>query len=116
MTQDRFVACRVLATKSERRDYVVLRDSEIAQRHDVEVASTTFATETEAEAEIGRLGGTIPAGFAMFLDFFDDEDLETVWCWKDERTEGASQDFASEQEALDAWENGELVFHGPPLD
>jgi hypothetical protein len=114
MPQDLFVACRVLSTKSERRDYIVLRDSEVARRHDVEVASAKFATEAEAKAEIKRLGGSIPAGLALFLDFFDDENLEFVWCWKDERTDGASQIFASEREALDALNNNEVVFYGPP--
>jgi hypothetical protein len=107
-------ASPILITISERKDYVVLRDSEVSRQHDVEAASTKFATEVEAKAEIKRLGGTIPEGHAMFLDFFDDEDLETVWCWKDERTHGASQIFASEQEAVDAWNNNELVFYGPP--
>jgi hypothetical protein len=114
MSPDLFVACRVLSTKSERHDYVVLRASELAWRHDVEEASTKFTTVAEAEAEIKRLGGTVPPGLTMYLDFFDDDDLETVWCWKDDRTYGASQLFASEQEAVDAWENDELVFYGPP--
>lgn len=112
--QGLFVACRVLSTKSERHDYVVLRDSELPRRHDVEAASRKFATKAEAEAEIKRLGGAIPPGFALFLDFFDDDDLEVVWCWKDERTEGASQTFSSEQEAIDALNNNEVVFYGPP--
>ena len=47
----------------------------------------------------------------MFLDFFDDEDFETVWCWKEERTGGASQTFKSEREALDALNTEELVFN-----
>ena len=46
----------------------------------------------------------------MFLDFFEDEHMRTVWCWKDLRTEGASQVFDSEEEALDAWHNDKLVF------
>src|SRR5262245_66575378 len=107
MPQDLFVACRVLSTKFERHDYVVLRDSEVERRLDVEVASATFATEDEAKAEIKRLGGTIPTGYAMFLDFFDGEDLEFVWCWKDERTGGVSQLFASRQKAVDAWRSEE---------
>ena len=114
MSQDLFVACRVLSTQFEGHDYVVFRDSELERRHDVEATSAKFTTEVEAEAEIKRLGGTIPAGPAMFLDFFDDEDLEFVWCWKDERTGGASQLFKSEQEAVDAWNNNALVFYGPP--
>jgi len=62
-----------------------------------------------AKAAITQLGGTIPKGHDMFLDFFE-EDFETVWCWKDERTMGASQTFKSQQEAVDAWNNGKLVF------
>jgi hypothetical protein len=105
-----FFVCRVLATKRDRLDYVVFRGGEVARRHDVEVASKGFTTEAEAEAAIKHLGGTIPKGHAMFLDFFEEEVGETVWCWKDERTWGASQVFKSEQEALDAWHDGKLIF------
>jgi hypothetical protein len=104
-----FFVCRVLATKPDRRDYVVFQQSEVARRHDVEVASKGFTTEAAAEAAIKQLGGTIPDGAVMFLDFFE-EDFETVWCWKDERTMGASQTFKSEREALDAWDNDKLIF------
>ena len=62
-----------------------------------------------AEAAIKQLGGTIPKGHAMFLDFWD-EDFRKVWNWKDDRTRGSSQTFESEQEALDAWDRGELIF------
>jgi hypothetical protein len=116
MVQDGFVACRALMTKPEAHDYIVLRRSEVAQRLDVESGSTEFKTEAEAKAEINRLGGTIPTGLSLFLDFFDDDELETVWCWKDERTGGASDIFASEQEALDALNSGKLIFHAPPLE
>ena len=92
-----------------RRDYVVFQESEVARRHDVEVASKGFTTAATAEAAIKQLGGTIPNGFAMFLDFFE-EDFETVWCWKDERTLGASQTFKSEQEALAASNDDKLIF------
>ena len=74
------------------------------------VASKSFTTEAEAEAAIKQLGGTIPKGHAMFLDFFEEEVGKTVWCWKDERTLGASQVFKSKQEALDAWRNDKLIF------
>jgi hypothetical protein len=76
----------------------------------VRVASKGFETEIEALAEITRLGGVIPTGVSILLDFFDDENLETVWCWKDERTRGASQVFKSEREAIDALANDQLVF------
>jgi hypothetical protein len=114
--QETFVACRVLTTKRERKDYVVLPSSEVPRRHDIKKASKAFATEAEAKAEIERLGGTIPTGSAMFLDFYEGEHLRTVWCWKDERTYGASQEFGSEEEALDAWHNDKLVFDPPPDD
>jgi hypothetical protein len=107
--QGLFFACRVLCTEPDKLDFVVFQKSEIARRHDVRVASVGYQNKIEAEAEIARLGGVIPTGFSMFLDFFD-EDLETVWCWKDERTWGASQIFKSEREALDAWNTEELVF------
>lgn len=113
--QETFVACRVLA-KPDRKDYVVLPSSEIRRRHDVRKASKAFATEAEAKAEIERLGGTIPTGSAMFLDFYEGEHMRTVWCWKDVRTWGASQEFGSEEEALDAWSNDQLVFDPPPDD
>jgi hypothetical protein len=101
--------CRVLATKRDRLDYVVFRGGEVARRHDVEVASKGFTTEAEAEAAIKHLGGTIPKGHAMWLNFWE-EDLETLWNWQDERTQGASQDFKSKQEALDAWHDDKLIF------
>jgi hypothetical protein len=104
-----FCVCRVLATKPYRLDYVVFQESELTRRHDVEVVSKGFATEAAAKAAIIQLGGAIPEGHAMFLDFWE-ENFETVWNWKDERTMGASQTFKSEQEALDAWNDGKLIF------
>lgn len=103
-----FFVCRVLAIKPGRLDYVVFRGEEVARRQDVEVASKGFTTEAEAEAAIKQLGGTIPKGHAMFLDFWWED--EKVWNWKDERTGGASQVFKSEQEALDAWHEDKLIF------
>ena len=92
--EELFFACRVLATKPDRRDYVIFPGKALARRHDVEVASKGFATEAAAAAEIKRLRGSIPDGLDMFLDFWD-EDGKTVWCWKDDRTLGASQTFTS---------------------
>jgi hypothetical protein len=77
-----FFACRVLATKPDRRDYVIFPGKALARRRDVEVASKGFATEEAATAEIKRLRGSIPDGFDLFLDFWD-EDGKTVWCLKD---------------------------------
>lgn len=116
MPQDLYVACRVLMTKSQRHDYVVLRSSEIDWRRDVETASIGFETKAEAEAEIQRLGGSIPKGLDWFLDFFEDDDMEIVWCWKDDRTGGVSQLFASDHEATEAWKKGKLILSAPPLE
>ena len=108
-----FFACRVLFMKEERLDYVVIQGSELGGREDVVVASVGFASEEEAEAAIRQLGGTIPGGSSLFLDSFE-EGSTTVWCWKDDRTCGASRTFESEQEALEAWRKDELVFEPPP--
>jgi hypothetical protein len=91
MDQSLFFVCRVLATKPDRLDYVIFQEGELARRRDVEVVSKGFPTEAAAEAAIKKLGGTIPDRPAMFLDFWNDENFETVWNWKDERTRGASQ-------------------------
>ena len=85
------------------------------RRHDVEVASKGFATEAAAAAEIKRLRGSIPDGLDMFLDFFEEEVGKTVWCWKDDRTQGASQTFTSKRKALDAWRNDKLIFDPRPV-
>lgn len=111
MPQSLFFACRVLSTQPDKLEFVVFQRSELVRRHDVRVASDGYETKVEAEAEIRRLGGVIPAGAFMFLDFFDDENLDIVWCWKDERTGGASQIFNSEREAMDALDTDKLVFN-----
>ena len=104
-----FFACRVLATKPDKRDYVILQGEELARRRDVEVASEGFTTEAAATTEIKRLRGSIPDGDDLLLDFWD-EDGETVWCWKDDRTLGASQTFTSNRKAEDAMRNDQLIF------
>jgi hypothetical protein len=109
MPQGQFFACRVLSSKPDRLDFVVFQESEITRRNDVEMSSKGFATEAEAESEINNLGGVIPTGDFDFLDFWEG-DTGTVWCWKDDRTCGASQVFGSEEEALEAWRAGVLVF------
>jgi hypothetical protein len=110
MEKSLFFVCRVLA-RPDRLDFVVLQ--ELAGRHDVKAASKGFTTKAAAEKAIKQLGGNIPDGLAMYLDFFE-EDFKTVWCWKDERTYGASQTFESEREAVDAWDNRKLIFDPPP--
>lgn len=109
MSQGLFVACRVLFTKPDKLEYVIFREAEVARRNDVEVSSKSFATEAEAELEIRHLGGIIPTGSPDYLDYWEGE-TGTVWCWKDNRTWGASQLFESEEEAKEAWRTEELVF------
>ena len=115
MPQGLFFACRVLFTKPDKQEYIVVQDSEIARRHDVEVASKGFETETEAELAIKNLGGLIPSKHPLFLDNFEGEYIEAVWCWKDDRTVGSSQIFESEEEALEAM-NAEILEFETVLD
>ena len=110
----RFFVCRVVYTKEKRLDYVVVQGDEPEGREDIEVASVGLASEEEAEAAIRQLGGTIPGGLYPYLDNFPGERDETVWCWKDERTHGATETFESEEEAMEAWRNDELIFEPPP--
>jgi len=112
----RFFVCRVVCTRAESLDYVVIQGDELGGREDVEVASVGLASEEEAEAAIRQLGGNFLEGPGEFLDFFPDGTMldKTVWCWKDERTYGASQTFESEQEAMEARWNDELIFEPPP--
>jgi hypothetical protein len=105
-----FFACRVLFTKPGKVEYIVIQGHEIPRRQDVEVASKGFVTEEAAVTAIEYFGGDIPDKPPMFLDFWEDEYGETVWCWKDDRTFGASQVFGSEKEALEAWNNNLLEF------
>jgi hypothetical protein len=51
-----------------------------------------------------------PNELSVFLDFYDGEDMQTVWCWKNDATAEASQEFSSEKEALAAWRNDELIW------
>ena len=89
----KFFVCRVLAFKEDSLNYVVIQGDELSGREDVEVASVGLASEEEAEAAIRQLGGTIPGGLYPYLDNFPGERYVTVWCWKDERTHGASEIF-----------------------
>jgi len=108
MPQGPFFACRVLLTKTKKFEFVVFQESEIARRNDVEVSSRGYRTKAAARAEIERLGGVIPDGI-WYLDFWE-EDSETVWNWKDDRTGGSSQVFKSREEAVDAMKKESLVF------
>lgn len=44
----------------------------------------------------------------IFLDHYDGADSLPVWCWKNEDSSEASQEFSSEEEALAAWRNDVL--------
>jgi hypothetical protein len=46
--------------------------------------------------------------YPLVLDHYEAELGTTVWCWK--RGIYSSQEFSSEDEALDAWRNDELEF------
>ena len=46
----------------------------------------------------------------VFLDHYEGVDMQTVWCWKKDVTFEASQEFSSEEEALTAWRNDELIW------
>ncbi len=93
---------------------------ELESREDVEAVSEGLASLQEAEAMIEQLGGTIPDRMSLFLDHFEEEGSDggrhTVWCFKDDRTYGASQTFESEEEAIEAERDRELIFESPPLD
>ena len=110
MDHSLYFVCRVLATKPERIDFVVFEEAELGRRHDVEVVSKGFTSAAAAAAIIKQLGGTIPYGHPLFLDNFEGEYGETVWCWKDERTLGSSQIFSSEEGAVTAMNSDELIF------
>ena len=107
MPQGLFFACRVLTTERDQLEFVIFQKSEIARRHDVRVALVGYQRQKLRSDVWARHFQADPP---IFLDFFDDEDFET-WCWKDERTGGASQTFKSEREALDALNTEELVFN-----
>ena len=114
-----FFVCRVLFTKQFRKlEYVVMHRDELEGREDVEVASEGLASRQEAEAAIEQLGGTIPDRMSLFLDHFEEEGSDggrhTVWCFKDDQTYGASQTFESEEEAIEAERDKELIFEPPP--
>jgi hypothetical protein len=47
---------------------------------------------------------------SVFLDVYDGENMQTVWCWKNDATSEASQEFSSEEEALAAWKNDDLTW------
>jgi hypothetical protein len=108
-----FFVCRVL-DKPDRLDYVVLQSGEFAARHDVQVASKGFATKAAAEAVINQLGGTIPDGLDMYLDNFE-ENFKTVGAGKMTARGAHLKHLGSEREAVDAWNDGKLIFDPPPF-
>jgi hypothetical protein len=46
----------------------------------------------------------------VYLDFYSGEDMQVVWCWKKDTTFEVSQEFSSEEEAMEAWKNDELTW------
>ena len=46
----------------------------------------------------------------VYLDFYEGEDMQTIWCWKKDTIGEASQEFLSEEEALAARTNNELIW------
>ena len=46
----------------------------------------------------------------LFLDFYEGAGLRTIWCWRDLDTDESSQEFSSEEAALEAFGNDELQF------
>ena len=53
---------------------------------------------------------TNPTEPKIYLDFYEDENMQTVWCWKKDATYEASQELFSEEEAVAAWSNDELTW------
>lgn len=49
----------------------------------------------------------------LFLDSYE-SDGEQRWCWKNDATQESSQEFDSEDEALEAWRDGRLEFSKLP--
>lgn len=47
---------------------------------------------------------------SLLLNFYENENMEEVWCWKNQDTGEASQEFSSEGNALDAWRHGNLTW------
>jgi hypothetical protein len=118
-----FFVCRVVTNAPDRHgttpqnipdklEYVVMERDGLEGRRDVDVASKGYATEAAAKAVIKKLGGTIPKGHPMYLHWFEGNH-GTSYSWLDERTGGASQEFESEEAALDAWHNNKLIFTLP---
>jgi hypothetical protein len=53
---------------------------------------------------------TQSSGNPLFLDFYDGETCRQIWCWKNLDTDESSQEFLSEEAALEAWRNDELTW------
>ena len=105
-----YYVCGVRVERYKGYRFVVFQGSELARRLDVDAEPVGFATEVEAVACIHAKGGYIPDKPALYLDFFDDERMETVWCWRDEWTWGSSQIFKTKRQALSALSGGRLIF------
>ena len=46
----------------------------------------------------------------LFLDFYEGDGLRRKWFWQNLETDASSQEFESEEAALEAWNNDELQF------
>jgi hypothetical protein len=44
----------------------------------------------------------------LFLDWYESADGRRIWCWKNLKTDESSQEFTSEDVALEAWRRDEL--------
>jgi hypothetical protein len=44
----------------------------------------------------------------LFLDCYEGENSRRTWCWKNLETDESSQEFSSEEAALEAWRRGQL--------
>ncbi|HEY7665150.1 MAG TPA: hypothetical protein VH934_18690 [Xanthobacteraceae bacterium] len=49
----------------------------------------------------------------LFLDFQEGVGVPTIWFWRDLVTDESSQQFSTEEAALEALRNGELAFSPP---
>lgn len=87
-------------TKSDR--LYLIDEIEREYRHDLEVESGPYQSTKDAENAAIKYNQLLHKPI-LFLDFFE-EDMKTVWCWKDEGTTGVSQIFKSKNSALEAWE------------
>jgi len=85
---------------------VLLSEFEVLQDGKCERASEGFRTKKEAKmaATLRRAESAYPT---PFLDHYD-TDSGTAWCWK--RGVYSSEEYSSQEQAMDAWRKQTLVF------